>query len=109
MTSREFATLLPPIQKRKWEREENTLAPHPFYFTVDGSSKTETINMDGKTLILSWDQKILKLIDVNGHDFFPPRPPRKDPNWNPHFHWWMILFVVVGIYLWIKIVRWIFF
>lgn len=59
----------------------NTLAPHPFYFTVDGSPSFKEIIVDGKIYLFGWDGKNPYLIKKVGGDVpywrFIGKPPDK--------------------------------
>lgn len=43
-------------------REDN-LAPHPIYFTVDGSPAREIVKVDGKEFVADWDGQRLDIYE----------------------------------------------
>lgn len=98
--------ILPPIQKRNWKKEKDSLAPSPINF------KTEKVYFHGHTYITTWNGHSLKLMDGedggngyrgNGNGYHQPDP-------NPYSKLPLLfLLLFVGLYVWYKIIRMIFF
>lgn len=44
-------------------RAEDTLAPHPLYFTVDGKPTKEKVKVEDKTFIITWNGEIVDLLE----------------------------------------------
>jgi len=76
-----FIILILPVQVFA---TSDTLAPHPMYFTVDGSPKTEVIYLRGKYHRIGWDGAKATL----DCDIKPPwnyDPPNEGPPWDWNF------------------------
>lgn len=86
------------------------LAPHPVYFSVDGRPATASTKVDGQPWIAYWNGRTLRLIEGggsgNGNGGFNHN---QTPDWNPNFKYTMLVMLIVGIYLWYRIIKWIFF
>ena len=49
--------------------ENQCLAPHPIYYTIDGSPRTIKVGNNGRAYYVHWDGKNLTISDK------PPKPP----------------------------------
>ena len=77
----------------------DTLAPHPVYFSPNGFPETEAIVLRGKYYIVGWDGASLTLEYgmQPPYNYEPPNegPPAEDPDDDPYF-WYGALFIVGG-------------
>jgi len=60
----------------------DTLAPHPLYFTIDGSPKKEYVEIAGQKYVVNWDGHSLTLEHINplfGYFWLFGEPPNEGP------------------------------
>lgn len=76
--------------------DNDALAPHPLYWTVDGSPSYVKVGNNGTAVYVVWNGKELIIMDK------PPKPPKRTTFLGSWGCWGMFLFGIIAWYLIIK-------